>query len=66
MRPRAFAALFALLTVIAAMTALLAPVVFDRLVIDAEAATAVRAGVAASATLPTLPTSPPLAQICPV
>jgi len=53
---RAFAVFLALLTVIAAMTALLAPPIFARLVVDPDAAAAVRAGVAASSTLPTLPT----------
>jgi proton glutamate symport protein len=56
MGSRAFAAFFALLSIIAAMTALLAPPIFARLTIDADAAAAVRAGVLTSTTLPTLPT----------
>jgi proton glutamate symport protein len=53
---RAFAAFLALLTVIAAMTALIAPPLFARLVIDPEAAAAVRAGVTGVTALPALPT----------
>lgn len=53
---RAFLAFVALLSIIAAMTVLIAPPVFARLAIDAEAAAAVRAGIQHGAALPTLPT----------
>jgi proton glutamate symport protein len=53
---RAFLVFLALLTVTAAMTALLAPSIFARLTIDAEAAAAIRGSIATGATLPALPT----------
>jgi Na+/H+-dicarboxylate symporter len=44
-----------LLSVIAALTTLTAPLIFDRLTVDAAAAAAVRGGVEAGTALPTMP-----------
>ena len=52
----AFVVFTLLLAVTAALTALAAPMIFDRLVVDAAAAESVRSSVAAGAALPAMPT----------
>ncbi len=52
---RAFIAMLGLLSVIALITALVAPPVFDLLTIDADAAAGVRSGVGSDTVLPAMP-----------
>lgn len=55
MGTRALITFFAMLSAVAAMTAVMAPMLFSRLQLDATAAAAVRDGVATNTALPTLP-----------